>query len=511
MANVQTKPGVNWINEDTSRKIIPLDNATHDSYPNDRKAEDHVVGHILQAGELGKGNEAFKRVSHLLSTADFYWKSPGYMWRAMERVVEDGQQIDLHTVVQQLSVNQTGGKSLLELVGGEGELIRVATAPSYNLESMAQTVVKAALLRSMMAESQRQNTLANKGMALSMQELTDQIPTINRDVETRLFSITKQNAQRLDDAVNDYMATAMQQKHDPTYQPGIPTGLLNFDKLTLGLGKQKLFFISAPTGWGKTQFFITIAVNVAIRSNTPRRVLFISNEMPIPEMTERVICNLASVDTKRLESRKWDPFEEQRLLAAQKQVNAAMQNNSLMMVHLNTPTLDEIESKLVQYQYKPGYDLVIIDYLGIGKVRFPNNSKLDANAQAGIMYAAAETWKVTYDIPLMCGIQMNKDWTHRSKKRKFTVNDLYYGTGASQYANFVGFLFHPFKADSKKFSPSTPSELQVAKHRSGSSGEFLKLLLDWEPQFSRFRSEDPDAIRDQEDDDEDEESEAFEF
>lgn len=511
MGSAQTKPGITWINDQTAPKIIPLDNPTHDSYPNDRKAEEHVTGFILQQGELGKGNEAFKRVAHLLSKADFYWSGIGYIWRAMERIVDDNQQIDIHSVGQQLSANQQGSKSLLELAGGEATLIRIATAPSFNLETMAQTVVKAALLRAMMAEAQRQTAIANKGMALTLHELTDQIPTINRDVETRLFSITKQNAQRLDDAVNEYMAQAMQQKHDPNFEPGIPTGLLNFDKLTLGLARQKLFFISAPTGWGKTQFFITVAVNVAIRNKNPKRVLFISNEMPIPEMTERIICNLASVDTKKLMARKWDPLEEQRLLAAQKQVAIAMQNNSLILVHLNTPTLDEIESKLIQYQFKPGYDLVIIDYLGIGKVRFPGNGKLDANAQAGIMYAAAENWKVTYNIPLMCGIQMSREWTHRSKKRKFTVDDLYYGSGAAQYANFVGFLFHPFKADSKKFSAATPSELQVAKHRSGSSGEFLKLLMDWEPQFSRFRSEDPDAISDQEDDEEENQSEEVNF
>ena len=133
----------NWINNRTAPNIIPLDNSQPGTvYATADTQEQQLVGAIITAGEFGKGNEIFKRV-RFLTKLDFFTYEIGLVWRAFERIVQDGRQIELSSVETELNSARERNQTLLEIVGGKAYLLRLSQQAGANVESYAQDILKA--------------------------------------------------------------------------------------------------------------------------------------------------------------------------------------------------------------------------------------------------------------------------------------------------------------------------------------------------------------------------------
>ena len=82
---------------------------------------------------------------------------------------------------------------------------------------------------------------------------------------------------------------------------GVPTALRDLDRITAGFQDSNLVVLAARPGMGKTSLALNIAAHVGVREHVP--VAIFSLEMSQEEVTQRLMCAEAKVDSKRLRTR----------------------------------------------------------------------------------------------------------------------------------------------------------------------------------------------------------------
>ena len=83
---------------------------------------------------------------------------------------------------------------------------------------------------------------------------------------------------------------------------GIPTGFRELDKLTSGFQPGNLIIVAARPSMGKSALALCSATNLAVRHEPP--VALFTLEMSKSEVTQRMMCSEAKVESQRLRTGK---------------------------------------------------------------------------------------------------------------------------------------------------------------------------------------------------------------
>jgi len=106
-----------WLNETNTMGIMVDQGQIVQSgpvhYPIAEESEQAVLSAILVAGARGQGASAFRRVGQL-KYQDFFRSYHGYIFRAMELLVNRGDEIDIITLADELAKHTYRDKSLLD-------------------------------------------------------------------------------------------------------------------------------------------------------------------------------------------------------------------------------------------------------------------------------------------------------------------------------------------------------------------------------------------------------------
>src|SRR6478735_6019160 len=95
---------------------------------------------------------------------------------------------------------------------------------------------------------------------------------------------------------------------------GVPCGFRDLDRLTSGFQPGNLVILAARPSMGKSALALCIAANLGVRSSTP--VALFTLEMSKAEVTQRLMCSEAKVESQRLRSGKLTQEDWPRLTAA---------------------------------------------------------------------------------------------------------------------------------------------------------------------------------------------------
>src|SRR5438046_576031 len=95
---------------------------------------------------------------------------------------------------------------------------------------------------------------------------------------------------------------------------GVPSGFRDLDRLTSGFQPGNLIIIAARPSMGKSALALCMATNLAVRHQTP--VALFTLEMSKSEVTQRMMCSEAKVESQKLRSGKLAPDDWPRLTAA---------------------------------------------------------------------------------------------------------------------------------------------------------------------------------------------------
>ena len=435
--------------------------------PQDLEAEKSVLGSLM-LDKFAIGN-----IADSLAAEDFYDRRNGEVYRAIQRLWEKQEPIDLLSVSRELKK-----QNAFEGVGGTPYLTDlVNTVPSAaHIGSYAKMVKEAKVLRDLIATSQEIGELSLGN--------PDDIEALLDSVEAKIFKIANQSFTRNFTSIREELKHAyerIEKLHEGGGErlSGVPTGFIGLDSLLSGLQKSDLIIIGARPSFGKTAFTLDIGRHVATKTN--RGVGIFSLEMSREQVTDRLIASEAKVSLWKLRTGR---LRDEMDYAA---IQSALDRLSTAPLYIDdTPSPNILEMRRMARRLQAeqrNLGLIIVDYLQLIRPRKDNDSSVQqvTEISRGLKGLAREL-----NIPVIAISQLSRGVEQRDVKIP-RLSDLRESGSIEQDADVVLFLNPPWKyKDPTTVTPEedNTAEIIIAKHRNGPLGvvrlKFNKDLVSFE-------------------------------
>ena len=428
--------------------------------PNDVESEQAVIGSMLT------DKEAVSAAIEVLKPEDFYREDNRTIFEAILNLYGKSEPIDIITLKSELS---SMGK--FEAVGG---LEYIAELPdkvptTANVEQYIKIVEEKSVLRNLIKT-------ANEIITLGYDQ-TQEVDGIIDGAEKKIFEVMQKKNQKGYTPIKDILVetfTELEQLYNQKQRiTGIPTGFSDLDFRTSGLHNSDLILVAARPAMGKSAFALNIATNAAVRAKVP--VAIFSLEMSKEQMTSRILCSEAMVDSNKVRTGKIDDEEWSKLAAASGELSEA----NIYIDDTPGISIMEIRAKCRKMKIEKNIGLVVIDYLqlvqGSGK-RGGSREQEIAEISRSLKILAKEI-----NVPVIALSQLSRAPEQRPDHRPM-LSDLRESGSIEQDADIVMFLYRDdyYNEDSEK---KNIAEVILAKHRAGSTGT-VELL--WLGNYTKF-------------------------
>ena len=428
--------------------------------PNDVEAEQAVIGSMLT------DKEAVSAAIEVLKPEDFYREDNRIIFEAILSLYGRSEPIDIITIKSELS---SMGK--FEAVGG---LEYIAELPdkvptTANVEQYIKIVEEKSVLRNLIKT-------ANEIITLGYDQ-TQEVDSIIDGAEKKIFEVMQKKNQKGYTPIKDILVetfTELEQLYNQKQRiTGIPTGFSDLDFRTSGLHNSDLILVAARPAMGKSAFALNIATNAAVRAKVP--VAIFSLEMSKEQMTSRILCSEAMVDSNKVRTGKIDDEEWGKLAAASGELSEA----NIYIDDTPGISIMEIRAKCRKMKIEKNIGLVVIDYLqlvqGSGK-RGSSREQEIAEISRSLKILAKEI-----NVPVIALSQLSRAPEQRPDHRPM-LSDLRESGSIEQDADIVMFLYRDdyYNEDREK---KNIAEVILAKHRAGSTGT-VELL--WLGNYTKF-------------------------
>ena len=428
--------------------------------PHDIEAEQAVIGSMLT------DKDAISSALEVLEAEDFYREDNKLIFEAIVNLYNRAEPVDIITLKTELqSMKQ------LEAVGG---LEYIAQLPdkvptTANVEQYIKIVEEKSALRALIKTA---NDLINLGY-----DQTQEVEDILDTAEKRIFDVIQNRNQKGYSAIKDILVdsfTELEQLYNQKQHiTGIPTGFADLDYITAGLHPSDLVIVAARPAMGKSAFALNIATNAAVRANTG--VAIFSLEMSKEQMTNRILCSEAMVDSNKVRTGKIEDDDWTKLAEASGALSAAQ------IFIDDTPGISvmEIRAKCRKLKLEKNIGLVVIDYIQLVQGSSKKNSSREqeiSEISRSLKILAKEI-----GVPVIALSQLSRSVEQRPDHRPM-LSDLRESGAIEQDADIVMFLYRDdyYNEDSEK---KNIAEVILAKHRAGSTGT---VELAWLGSYTKF-------------------------
>ena len=445
--------------------------------PHSMEAESSVLGGLLL------DNKSWEQVADLLSEGVFYRYEHRQVYLSIQALINASRPADVITVYEHL---QSIGKA--EEVGGLGYLNALAQyVPSAsNIRRYAEIVRERAILRKLVTASDEIATNAFNTQGKPVPQILD-------EAEQKIFQIgeegsrLKQGFQSMDQLAVILLDRVNQMADSPNDITGVPSGFVDFDKMTSGMQAGDLIVLAARPSMGKTALAINIAEHVALNEGLP--VAVFSMEMGASQLAIRIVGSIGRIDQQRLRTGKLNQEEWPRLAEAIEK----LRNVSL---HIDeTPSLTPMElranaRRLARTCGKLG--LIVVDYLQLMSGNTSSNNGDNRATEIGEISRGLKMLAKELQCPVIALSQLNRSVETRTDKRPM-MSDLRESGAIEQDADVIMFIYRDdyYNKDSKE--PGV-AEIIIGKHRNGPTGTvklaFLKPITRFESLASGYSNGD---------------------
>jgi len=416
--------------------------------PQNLEAEESVLGAMLLSPS------AVGTVSEILDASHFYRESHAKVYRAALGLWTKGEPVDAITLANELEE-----RGQLEEIGGQGRVAELAAlVPSTsNVEHYARIVKESAMLRGLVRVGQEITRLGHERQG----EVTDLVDRAEQMVfelglerETSDFShidqLLKESFERI---THLYEAGA-----DIT---GVPSGFRELDLLTSGFQPGNLVILAARPSMGKSALGLCIAANLGVRHETP--VALFTLEMSKSEVTQRMMCSEAKVESQRLRTGRLAPDDWPRLTAACDRLMKA----PIYVDDAGSTTIMEVRSKARRLKSKePNLGLVIVDYLQLMTSGATAENRVQEVSQIS---RALKVLARDLDVPILAMSQLSRAVEQRHDKRPI-LSDLRESGSLEQDSDLVFFVYRDEYYLGEESDQQGLAEVILAKHRNGPTG-----------------------------------------
>jgi replicative DNA helicase len=438
--------------------------------PQHIEAEESLLSAILV------DNTALLEVVETLTPSDFYRTAHQKIFAAMSDLFNRGEPVDVVTLNNNLKE-----KGQLEAVGGPVYLARLLDAVplAVNAQHYARIVHDKAVLR----------RLIEKANAITKRCFQEQggADDIIDFAEASIFEVTEKKARqafyplsKLIDSNIDFLEEKQKNKSLVT---GVPTGFSHLDNLTSGLQNSDLIILAARPSMGKTALALNIARNAAVDAGVP--VAIFSLEMSKEQLSLRLLCAEARIDSSRLRSGFFSMQDWERLTDAAGVLSAAP------IFIDDSPSLSamEVRAKARRLKMDKNIGLIIIDYLQLMQARGSAERRdLEISEISRSLKALAKE----INLPVVALSQLNRMLEQRNDRRP-RLSDLRESGALEQDADVVAFIYRDEVYNKEENNPHKgTAEIILAKQRNGPIGEVRLTFLSV---YTRFENMAPEAMR----------------
>ncbi len=444
--------------------------------PHSIEAESSVLGGLLL------DNGAWDRVGDLLVEGDFYRYEHKQVYAAIGALVNASRPADVITVYEHL---QSLGKA--EEIGGLGYLNALAQyVPSAsNIRRYAEIVRERSILRKLVSASDEIATNAFNTQGRAVAQILD-------EAEQKIFNIgeegsrMKQGFQAMPQLVVDLLDRVQEMADSQSDITGVPTGFIDFDRMTSGLQPGDLIVLAARPSMGKTALAINIAEHVALNEGLP--VAVFSMEMGASQLAVRIVGSIGRVDQGHLRTGKLSDDEWPRLTEAIEK----LRNVSLHIDETPGLTPSELRANARRLARQCGkLGLIVVDYLqlmsGSSSSGGDNRATEIGEISRGLKMLAKEL-----QCPVIALSQLNRSVEQRTDKRPM-MSDLRESGAIEQDADVIMFIYRDDYYNKESKEPGV-AEVIIGKQRNGPTGTvklaFLKPLTKFESLASGYNNGD---------------------
>jgi replicative DNA helicase len=413
--------------------------------PQNLEAEEAVLGSMLLS------ETAIGAVTEILDASHFSRGSHGTIYRACLGLWSKGEPVDAITLANELEE-----RGELEQIGGSSRVAELAALVSAtsNVEHYARIVKETATLRGLIQAGQEIARLGRERVGETT-ELVDQAEQI-------IFDLAQQRVSGDFTPIGPLLTEGFE-RITKLYEAGvdvtgIPCGFRELDRLTSGFQPGNLVILAARPSMGKSALALCMAANLGVRSSHP--VALFTLEMSKAEVTQRLMCSEAKVESDRVRSGKLTQEDWPRLTAACDRLMKA----PIYVDDTGSITMMELRSKARRLKAKePGLGLIIVDYLqlmtsgGTAENRVQEVSQISRNLKV----LARDL-----DVPILALSQLSRAVEQRHDKRPI-LSDLRESGSIEQDADLVLFVYRDEYYSGEESDQQGLAEVILAKHRNG--------------------------------------------
>lgn len=428
--------------------------------PHNLRAEESVLGAMLLS------REAIAEVVEVLEPDHFYKPAHGHLYDAIISLYGSGEPVDAVTVADELK-----RAGLLDEIGGPAVLLDFqATTPAIsNAAHYAKIVEEHALLRRLI--------LVSNEIAEDAYSVPDDVEQAVDDAESRVFEVAQRRVTDTTKAIRDLLPANLD-RIEMLYDrgesiTGLSTGYLDLDEKLAGLQPNALYVVGARPAMGKTAFALGMAANSAMKDQRP--VLIFTLEMGQLELSQRLLCSDALVDSGRVKTGRLDESEWNRITHA---VGRLAEAPIFIDDNAHTTVMD-IRAKARRLKSRQGdLGMVIVDYIQLMSGRSSAESR---QVEVSEISRNLKILARELEAPVVALAQLNRGLEQRTDKRPM-LSDLRESGSLEQDADVVLFLYRDEVYDDASPDKGV-AEVLIAKHRNGPTG---KVRLAFRGQYTRF-------------------------
>jgi replicative DNA helicase len=431
--------------------------------PHNLQAEESLLGAMLLS------RDAIAAAVERCGPEDFYKPAHGHVFDAVCSLFGQGEPADPVTVADELR-----RADLLEAIGGPATLISLQanTPATTNAARYARIVEEHALLRRLIGVA---GEIAEMGYSLP----EDIAAAIDR-AESMVFQVAERRVTDTLKPLHDLLSDSLD-RLEHLYDrgesiTGVPTGFIDLDERLSGLQPSSLVIVGARPSMGKTALALGMAAHAAMEAHVP--VLYFSLEMSHDEITQRLLCSEARVDSSRIRNGKLLESDWPKISHAIGRLGEA----PLYIDDNPNLTIMEVRAKARRLKSRIGnLGLVVIDYLQLmsGRNNAENRQVEVSEISRGLKILAREL-----EVPVVALSQLSRNLESRADKRPMLA-DLRESGSLEQDADVVMFLYRD-----EIYNPESPergtAEVIISKHRNGPTGKTDLAFLDHYTRFANM-------------------------
>ena len=282
---------------------------------------------------------------------------------------------------------------------------------------------------------------------------------------------------------------------------GLSTGYKYLDETLQGLKPAEMIVVAARPSVGKTSLAMNIAEScalgrmitsgapVATDGGKPHAVAIFSLEMPVEQLTKRMLSGRAGINMWRL-NRNLVPRNEKQEMT-ERLVMALTELKSAPIYVDDTAGLDimDLRARARRMKKQHNIELIVIDYLQLCCCR--EGQKQGRQIEVSMISQQVKAMAKELKVPVIVLSQLSRANEQRGdKEEKPKLSDLRDSGAIEQDADVVFLLRRPSRtASSKDVDDKTLAIIDIAKNRNGETGE---VKMNFIREYTRFLDREPE-------------------